>query len=670
MKISPAEIEFRDGGIPFSNAFGDIYFSPEGGLAETQHVFIEGNSLRERWGASNFRDSDFVVGETGFGTGLNFLVALSEWRTSGAPLRGNRFTFLTCELHPLKKADLEKAHAFFPELKEFSDKLSQRYPTLAPGLHWVHFPEWNADLGLFLGDSGEFFEQVQGSVDAWFLDGFAPSKNPEMWGERLALGLARLSHAETTLATFSVSAVVKNPLRTAGFVLEKRKGFGRKREMLTGRFHADSPLEEKGAGHPWFSLDSVKTSRGGSVCVVGGGLAGCVLAGKLADRGFEVTLLERNEGLCLAGSGNPAGIFMPYFTAGENAASDLGLTAFDYFSRHWDLWWTHAPLREGERCGVWSVVDAEEAERVHRGLDRLGLQWDSEFAAQISAPEFETQTGLRLAQEASAKEVFFLGRGGWTRAGALGAAQIHGRTQVKVRTRVRVTQVIPASLSGKPVTVRTVSGESLEFDAVVMACAHTAAEALGWNPGFELQPLRGQVTEWSPEGLERWKLRQPVSFEGYLAPFDASGKSRWSLGSTFDLRDFSTDLDPKKNQSLMDQLVSQFDLSVLSETEASGSFDARSGRVAFRCTSSDRTPVVGPALDWVKPDVGLGDAPPIASGVHVFLGFGSRGINWIPYAAEVLSSAMAGGPPRLLKSEVPVLHSSRFAVRKLRKIQR
>jgi len=688
MKIVPAQVQFREGGIPFSEAFDDIYFSPEGGVAETTHVFIAGNSLRERWIDPGLEASDFVIGETGFGTGLNFLVALQEWRASGAAERGNRLTFVSCELYPLRIEDLKRAHEFFPEFHEISDLLQRRYPVLIEGLHWIHFPEFSADLGLYIGDSSDFFEKLSTQVDAWFLDGFAPSKNPQMWGERMASSLARLSRSGTTAATFSVSAAVKKPLKNAGFFLEKRKGFGRKREMLTAVFRGESSdhsLKSPPFLPEWSAWQSVRVRSSAQIAVVGGGLAGCMMAGALARRGVEVTLIERRDALCSEASGNPAGIFMPYFTAGANPASDFGLTAFSYFSRHWDLWWKGVSSPVGQVNGVLQIVDPQERERIRQGVERLGLEWDQSFVRELSHSEFAQKSGFSLNPHSSSQAIFELGHGGWTRAGALAQTQIAHSEQIRVILGSEVVAVNSQPIGNTPqVRIQLSDGRIREFDSVILACAHTLRQTLGWDCGIQVHPLRGQVGEIDVAGQSDWRLTQALSYDGYIAPIDSTGRGRWSIGSTFDLRDYNESLVPEKNEGLLRKLTDQFQLPFFENATRGKAFDSSLGRVGFRCTTLDKIPMIGPLGDpsrfallysnelrggkrSAQAHTESSSKDWIARGVHAFVGFGSRGINWIPLAAEILASELAGGVSRLTPDQQIALSPSRFLARDVRR---
>lgn len=224
-----AELDWSDG-PPYSTLFHDVYFSTDGGLAETQHVFLHNNQLASRFAALP-AGATFTIGETGFGTGLNFLAAW-ECFAAHAPADA-RLTFLSVEKYPLRPADLHRALALWPQLNDYSTPLLQTYPLLGPGWHTLTLGRVTLRLGI--GDALAQYQQLtDATVDAWFLDGFAPSKNPELWQQALFAQLRQLSAPGATLATFSCAGAMRRALQATGFNVKKVPGYGSKREMTTG----------------------------------------------------------------------------------------------------------------------------------------------------------------------------------------------------------------------------------------------------------------------------------------------------------------------------------------------------------------------------------------------------------------------------------------------------
>ncbi|MRX49092.1 tRNA (5-methylaminomethyl-2-thiouridine)(34)-methyltransferase MnmD [Paracoccus sp. S-4012] len=208
-------LDWREGGVPVSRRFDDPYFSLAGGLAETRHVFLDGNGLPERLRPG------FHVAELGFGTGLN-LLALASITT--VPIR-----FTSFEAFPLGERDLSRAHAAFPALAPLAAELRAG---LATG---TRFRVGEVEAEIIPGDARETLRLWPGRVDAWFLDGFSPAKNPELWGEALLAEVARHTAPGGSFATYTAAGHVRRALTAAGFAVERRPGFAGKRHMTAGR---------------------------------------------------------------------------------------------------------------------------------------------------------------------------------------------------------------------------------------------------------------------------------------------------------------------------------------------------------------------------------------------------------------------------------------------------
>lgn len=235
--LSSAAIIWRDAQTPLSVEYDDIYFNPEDALAESQYVFLQGNQLPARW--QNWSQPTFTIGETGFGSGLNFLLSWQLFQAFRAanpthPLR--HLQFVSVEKYPLTLADVQQIHQAYPELAAPAQQLQQQWLTTKVGLHQASFDA--VCLRVYLGEVADYaaaLQQATITVDAWFFDGFAPAKNPAMWHTDLFTDLVGLSSEQATFATFTAAGQVQRNLRQAGFIVNKRRGFGRKREMLVGQ---------------------------------------------------------------------------------------------------------------------------------------------------------------------------------------------------------------------------------------------------------------------------------------------------------------------------------------------------------------------------------------------------------------------------------------------------
>ncbi|WP_341274767.1 tRNA (5-methylaminomethyl-2-thiouridine)(34)-methyltransferase MnmD [Rhodocyclus gracilis] len=259
--LEPATLCLAPDGTPFSEAYGDVYHTRTGGLGQACHVFLGGNDLPRRWQG---RDG-FVILETGFGLGLNFLATWATWRAD--PERSQTLHFISCEKHPFLRDDLQRAHALAetghtdpdaiqseaaqdgtapPEssraetqlaqaILNLADTLCLHWPTLTEGRHDIAFEEGRVRLTLLFGDASDTLQHLPELADAFFLDGFSPAKNPELWSAELLALVSQHAAPAASLATWSVASGVRHALADQGWQLKKTPGFRGKREMLQGR---------------------------------------------------------------------------------------------------------------------------------------------------------------------------------------------------------------------------------------------------------------------------------------------------------------------------------------------------------------------------------------------------------------------------------------------------
>lgn len=308
LKLTPAEIYWRDE-APWERSYSDAYYSRHDGSAESRYVFLQGNSFPERWQQQN----NWTIAETGFGTGLNFLCCWKQWQEHANP--NSRLTFISTEMHPLTIGDLRSTLEQWSDLKPLVAELIANWPAPIGGFHNLTLDNGRVKLLLLFGDSAHCYSQLDAPIDAWFLDGFTPSRNPEMWRSELFDQIGRLSHHRTTLATFTAASFVRHGLGDAGFSMSKRRGYRYKRDMLVGQFEA---------------LTAENTPAATKVAVIGGGLAGCSVAYSLAIRGVTVDLYESDDHLAASSSGIPAAVTRPFLDKSLSPAARLSIDGFAY----------------------------------------------------------------------------------------------------------------------------------------------------------------------------------------------------------------------------------------------------------------------------------------------------------------------------------------------------
>ncbi|MFX4223092.1 MAG: tRNA (5-methylaminomethyl-2-thiouridine)(34)-methyltransferase MnmD [Thalassobaculum sp.] len=307
-------------GVPVSTRFDDVYFSREDGLAETVYVFLDGCGLPDAWKGA----AGFTIAETGFGTGLNFLAAWNLWRRHRPA--GGVLHYLAVEGFPIPRDRLAGTVAAFPGLSGLAARLCERYPdNPTSGFHRIWFDLDRVCLTLVIGEAADALAAAEARVDAWFLDGFAPSRNPAMWRPEVLRQVARLSAPDARLASFTAAGQVRRGLAEVGFEVGKRPGFGRKRDCIAGRF--TGPPVAAGTA-PWFARPEAR--RPDRVAVVGAGIAGAALVGALERRGIETVWLDRHGRIAAEASGNPAGLMMARPTVGGAVQGGLSAACFRY----------------------------------------------------------------------------------------------------------------------------------------------------------------------------------------------------------------------------------------------------------------------------------------------------------------------------------------------------
>ena len=386
--IQPASLEFNAEGTPVSRDFDDVYFSNDNGLEETRYVFLEGNQLSARFPAHP--RSLFVVAESGFGTGLNFLTlwqAFDQFHAAHPEATLQRLHFISFEKFPLTAHDLRLAHQRWPELAAWAEQLQAQWPPHIGGCHRLILDGGRVTLDLWLGDINDLTDTLDDAmnqtVDAWFLDGFAPAKNPDMWSQHLFSAMARLARPGATLATFTSAGFVRRGLQDAGFTMQKTKGFGRKRDMLVGTMERTLDIPARA---PWFAR-SASASR--EVAIVGGGIASALLSLALLHRGWQVTLYCADEAPANGASGNRQGALYPLLSSHDPALFQFFPAAFTFARRLYDS----IPVAfDHDWCGVTQLGWDEKSQQKIAQMLSLGLP--EEIARAVSAQEVADTAGV------------------------------------------------------------------------------------------------------------------------------------------------------------------------------------------------------------------------------------------------------------------------------------
>ncbi len=657
--VSSAELEWQASAgtpCPRSARFGDIYYSTANGLEESRYVFLRGNDLPAR--LASHRGDSFCVAETGFGTGLNFLLTWQAWRSLSHTRP--RLHYLAVERYPLCREDLGRALAAWPELDDLRDALIDAYPTAVYGCHRLVLQAGGLTLDLWWEDATEALfdlaSREEAYVDAWYLDGFAPALNDAMWSRELLQAVGRLSRPGATFATFTAAGQVRRDLLAAGFDVHKTAGFGRKRERLVGELRT-GPAYPAQQETPW-DLGTVATPPPTRVLVLGGGLAGCTTAAALARRGVAVSLLER-DALAAAGSGNEQGILYTRLSRRHSTLTDFALASFSHASRYYRELLAAGRLRaglDGELCGSFHQSrDDEEMAYLSNALQavpELGQVLDTEAANRL------------LGIEQVSAGYWFPGSG-WLR-------------PISVCHAVAAAPDIEVVEHCGEISLHRVGGEwQAQVDGRVIATADCAVIATGLqassHPGLEwlpLRPIRGQTTQLPTSG-SLTQLRAALCHSGYVAP---AREGEHCIGATFDLHDDddqAREADHRHNLQALAEAVPDWQAELCALDPGT-----LRGRVGYRCASPDYLPLVGPAPDLqgflqtfadlrknarqtlLKRGTFLPD-------LYLNTGHGSRGLSSTPLAGEYLASLICGEPPPLSRELCRALAPARFIIRDL-----
>lgn len=665
-----AQVSWDSDGQPLSLAFDDVYFSRADGLAETRHVFLHHNQLPERF-AHLAPGGHFIIGETGFGSGLNFLATWQLWQQH-APASAH-LDFISVEKYPLKASDLARALALWPELNAFAEPLLAAYPP-APvtGFHRLEFAEGRIRLTLIIDEATRGLEQLLASdhprwrasgvtVDAWFLDGFAPAKNPEMWRPELFAAVASLSGPGTSAATFSAAGIVKRGLQQAGFAITKVPGFGRKREMLSAlRQTTDTVVEpekqptRKKYSTPW-DLPRTRAPKQRQAVVIGGGLAGCHSAHALAERGFEVTILERHSHLAAEASGNPQGVLYAKLSHESSPLGEFNLAALLYAQRHYQAFW-QAGAQYGQACGVLHLAYSPAEERLQAQLcERLG-EYESLLYA-VDAHRASEISGIALSQGG-----LYFPRAGWLSPRHV-CAHLAEHPNIRVRTDADVVELS----ASEDWEILLGDGSRLNAPVVVIA---TASEAQRFDQTRDqpLKAIRGQVS-YLPVNRASKSLRTVLCADGYLAP---AHEGIHCAGASFNLGARHTDITDADHQSNLSKLHHLGAALNWADTDTT----ALNGRVGFRCATRDYLPLVGPVprraqfLEDYAPlrkdaQANLPIAGSYWPGLYLNVGHGSRGLAYTPLCAQLLAAQICAEPQPVSRNVSRALNPARFLIRDL-----
>ncbi len=653
--LETASLSWQDNAVLRSETFGDIYYSDADGLAESRHVFIAGNDLTDRFAAlgTDCESQNFTVAELGFGTGLNILALWKAWQQRGHNL-GHLHIF-SVEGFPLSLQSFRDAQQRiskrWTELRPLSKKLEDQYPTLTPGFHVLRLSE-DTTLTLALGPVEQSLAMARLKANAWFLDGFSPAQNPEMWSEKVMMQVARLSAPQATFATFTVAGAVRRALEHSGFGLSKKPGFGRKREMLTGRLERPQPLAP--TKQPWLSYKALSCPTGRRVLIAGAGIAGAAAAWHLRRAGFDVTVIDEH-GPASGASGNPVGMVLPRLDLGDTPAARFYRDAWLYALRFISEVDEHNQILVSEGGIIASCND--ESDSKHGRLAASGIL-PPDLLKTLESDQLRERGGIEGFLPCGTRHLEI------TKGGAI-------NPKAFVTTLLQETQIAEARLvainrrtAGEPIQV-TISVKNkpvdLETDYIVLASAADAGRFLDEK---HIQQSLGQI-----DLLHSPPPARPLTFGHYIAPLG----NKCAIGATYE--DVHTETVMAPTQSRLHQNLEAVENVLKRKLMAT---DLDESRTSCRAVTADRHPVVGALPDWSH----MGDAYTGLStgirrdyaailyqpGIFILSGLGSRGLTTAPYCAALLTSLMSESPCPMPKDQMDLIHPARFTIRNIKKL--
>jgi len=621
-RLDKSDLEWR-GIAPVAPAFDDFYYTPENGLAESEFVFLDGINAPHSWQGKEH----FIIAETGFGTGLNFLNTYKKWLETGAQ---GRLTYISVERYPLSGSALEQAHTAFPELAGFARQLRAAWPPPSPGFHPRFFEDGKIQLLLLFGDAASLFAELNAEVDAWFLDGFAPAKNPDMWSDRLFAQIARLSKPNARLATYTAAGFVRKGLEARGFNMEKTEGYGQKRDRLIGRMNSKHRPEKPQTGPEWTSLSPAYS---GPTTIIGAGIAGRSLAAAFQRRGCQANIIE---GATLpTGSKVPAAILAPGFQAGPQPTTDFVTSAFGHAC--WLPAYQHA---WANTRGV-ELFAGSEAERTRFARIKTALGWGPDWVN-------STENGLAYPRSGSLDT-----------AAALNS--IYKTDAIETATVERIEKTSAGWLLVGDGNTRETKNLILVGGA---GTAHLLANAA--NLGFTARAGQIETLATTASGI-------PTGSKAASGYITAAIAGTQTLGSTFsnytgDAR-HSPPPDVSARAEILDKIEAEFGLHINANI-------LESSWTGIRAATIDYMPIIGPVPDWhIAADqfaplskdrkiTGLGPMP-YQDGLFLLAGFGSKGFQQAPYAAEYLAAHLCGDPLPMASSVAGYLHPARAFIRRM-----
>ncbi len=659
-----AEIVWQEDGLPFSARFQDVYYGKQDAVGESQHVFLAASNLSERWIDLAAKQSSFVIAELGFGAGLNFMLSWQLWEQSADQRKGQQtLHYIAFERFPVNATDLARVHQQWPDLANLSQRLLANYRSDCNGWHRL-MPGANIILDLFIGDAVTALARrhaVDAKIDAWYLDGFAPQRNPELWSAELCNLIAAHSHANSTVTTYSSAGKLRRNLQQAGFNVQKAQGFSGKRHMLiaSGLEHSDASATPSRFqdDKPWFRFPLRQTNNR-NVIVIGAGLAGCHTAHALARRNWQVCVLERESQLA-------SGVTrIPQLALRCRLFSRTSIESRFYLQSYLFALAVYHCLQNDNDCGwhpsgLWQSVDALNRRRPVK--QKIISQLYPESIVRI-------ESGHKLFKQLPDLPGFSFEGAGWLDPHMLCNQLLKGNN-------------ISLQLGCQVSKLEREGDRWLVFDGNNI-CATAEHVILTNGAGLSrLEPTRslpldvtsGQCTLIAAQApLDQ--LDRVISSNRTLFPASDAGQTIAATyistgeGQAANNETTSSEEQDAENLAALTNMFPGYELSTTVLAQ----------RSALRVNTRDRLPLVGPLANFPvmeKQYAGLSrnarqefrEAGAYHPGLYISAGHGSNGLATCPISGEYLASLLNGDPLPLDRDAIEALNPSRFLIQDLKK---
>jgi tRNA 5-methylaminomethyl-2-thiouridine biosynthesis bifunctional protein len=674
MKLVNPTLSWQASGHPYSEDYGDIYFSAEDPIGESQHVFLEGNQLSTRW---QQLDGDlFTVAELGFGSGLNFLLTWKLWKK--AQTKGKSLHYIAFEKHPLQTDQIQKLYSLWPELKEFSDQLIAQYIDQVSGCHRFLFKD-SIILDLHYGDARDRLSQLErhAGIDAWYLDGFNPKLNSALWDSDILQHITRLSRIGTTLSTYSVAGNFRRTLNQSGFATQKTPGFGQKRHMLQAHFEQAESQDTLLLSEPWNIVPGI-SKPAKKIAIIGGGLAGCSLAYSLSQRGIETTIYEAASEIAAGASGIPLFSLRPRLFQSNSSIAEFYLHSFLFsyrtlqsLSKQHDIHWN--------QCGVVQLRNALNKKA------KLKLSTLTELYPESVLGALTNTTQKHLETIANLDDALFFPKGGMVSPASLCNCFCR-LSNASIQRNTNITSVTPLNSSEDKAEEHNARQRwQLQDDKgklidTVDAVAFTTSQNVSRFEQLQTLPIDsicGQVSQFKGT-VESNEIEYVISGERTLFPSTDNETvnhlvaASYRKQNTLDAKPTVSDRDNDENFAAALQTLSN---KSLLKNEVLGA------QLAIRSSTPDRNPLVGavPNISAVKnrySDLALNAHKEFDQseseqnywpGLFVSAAHGSNGLATCVYSSEVVASLICGEQLPIGQNALDALNPIRFTIRDLKK---